>query len=389
MRIAILTDSFPPYLSGVITHFVELARSLLKKGHQVLILTANHPEKSLPKGLEEARVVYLPSFQTHVPRLRVCFPNTLRVILEIRNFKADLIETDSPSFLGIDGLVASKILRTPRVSAFYTLFTSREYLQVVFNFEGDFLQKLIWSYHRWFYNSSDMIGVPTDGVADLLVRNRIARNKIEKLPLLFDFYNVKALREEDIPKTKVKYDLRDKVAIFVGRISSEKRLDFLIHVWSHVVEEYEDSSLLIVGGGLYEMELKKLVRRYSLDNHVRMVGPIDHEELLSSGLISACDLFVSVSTSETLGLAGIEAMAHGIPVVLAQSQGLAEIVGGAGIVCPPNDLQCFKTSILQIFKDENLKSEMGKAAKNMASNYGSSSVVNEVFEKYRALCARG
>ena len=389
MRIAILTDSFPPYLSGVTSHYVELARSLLKKGHQVLILTSNCPEKSLPKGLEAARIVYLPSFQTHIPHLRVCFPNTLRVILEIRDFKAGLIETESPSFLGIDGLVASKMLRIPCVSAFHTLFTSREYLQLIFHFESGFLQKLSWGYHRWFYNSSDTITVRTDEVAHLLVRNGIDRNKIEKIPLIFDFHKVKILPEEDIPKIKAQYDLGDKVAVFVGRVSSEKRLDFLFHVWSHVVEEYENPSLLIVGGGLYEMELKKLVRHYSLGNHVRMVGPIDHDELLASGLISACDLFVSVSTTETFGLAGLEAMAHGIPVVLAQSQGLAEIVGGAGIICPSNDLQCFKTAILQIFKDENLKSEMGKIARYMARNYSSSSVVDEIFEKYAALCARG
>jgi len=385
MNIVVLADSFPPYLSGVTTICVELARELLKRGNKVLIFTPDHPNKIRPPGLESAKILYLSSFSTHVPGLRICFPNTFKVVKEIRKFQADIIETEAPSFLGIDGIIASKVLKVPSVSVFHTLLVSNKYLQIIFKTKSDLIEKISWIYHRWFYNAGDMIFVWTKQMADLLTKNGIEKRKIEIMTPLFDYHNVKILRKDTVKKAKEKYSLNKNVAVFLGRVSPEKRLDFLIQVWSQVVKVNKDCTLLIIGDGLYMSQLKRLVSYYKLEEYVRFTGLIEHEMLLSSGILSACDLFVSASISETFGLTGIEAMAHGIPVVLAKSQGLAEMVKDAGFVCQADDADCFKESILEIFDNLDLKRKMGKKARETSKNYSTPVVVGKILNKYENL----
>jgi glycosyltransferase involved in cell wall biosynthesis len=388
MKIAILTDSFSPYISGVTTYSIELGRALLRKGHELLIFAPDYGQNPEPKGLEGAKIVRLPSFQTHIPGLRICLPNTRKVLLIIRRFRADVIEIEGPSILGVEGLIASKVLDIPCVAHFHTLLTSDEYLQLIFKTQNRLLTYISWKYNRWFYNSSDMVFVWTNQIAELLISNRFNPQNIQVISPIIDCDNVKMLLEDEVKEIKEKYNLKENVAVYLGRVSSEKRLDFLMHVWSQVVAECQESSLLIIGDGLFTNALRNIIDLYSLNDHVQMVGSIDHEDLLSTGILSACDLFVSASTSETFGFSGLEAMAHGIPVVLARSQGLAEIVSGAGIVCSPNSLGDFAESILLIFRNKELKSKLGRNGIRIAKCHSSDAVVDEILEQYRSLHTR-
>jgi phosphatidylinositol alpha 1,6-mannosyltransferase len=122
MRLAILTESFPPYVSGITTQVIELSRLLLREGHQVLLLVPRHPRSTRPHGLEAAQIVMLPSFPTRISTLRICRPSIVRVLRALRRFEPDLVETFAPSFLGLDGLIASKVLGVPFMFGYYTLF---------------------------------------------------------------------------------------------------------------------------------------------------------------------------------------------------------------------------------------------------------------------------
>lgn len=373
MRIVILGDAFPPYISGVTTHCVELARWLLKFGHEVLILTPRQPKEQtlVPDGLENAHIVYLRSFPTHYTHLRICFPNMPNVLLQLRKFKPDIIDTQAPSFLGNDALAAAKILQIPVVSTFHTLFTSREYLQMLLriNRVGVF-EKTSWAYHRWFYNSSDRVFVSTSGMQELLTTHGIDTDKIDIIPMLFEFDQVRLLPPDEIKKLKIDYGLKTNVALFVGRLSKEKSLDRLVEIWAQVIKEHTDCSLLIIGGGSYETKLKELIARAGITDHVVLTGAIPHHELISSGIMNVADVFVSASTSETFGLTGLEAMAHQIPPILARSQGLSEIVDASGFTCDPADPSAFKQAILKLFDDPALKTRMGEQARRIASEFG-------------------
>jgi len=385
MKIAILTDSFPPYLSGVTTYSVELARGLIENGHKVLIFAPDEGDKNIvPKGLEGAKIVRLPSFSppSRIANIRISIPNIPKVLSELKRFKPDLIETEGPTFLGIDGVLASKILKIPCVSTFHTLTTSKEYLQIVFNFKSNNLEKLSWIYHRWFYNSSDVVTVSTKKMLDLLIKNGIKRDKLREIPVLFDFYKVSILSENERRVLRKHYRLNNNVAVYLGRLAKEKNLGNLMRIWREVVRENKDVTLLIIGGGPLEKQLGRQITKLQLTENVRMLGPIDHEQLLSSGILSICDIFVSTSVSETFGLTGLEAMASKLPVVLYKSQGLAEIVDGGGILCKKGGIAEYKAAILNLFRDKDTRLTKGEIARKIAAKYNTKTTIFKLIAIY-------
>ena len=334
MKVAILTDSFPPYISGVSTYCVSLAKELIKKGHKVLIMAPKDENNVIPHGLEKAKIVRLPSFSSppSITTLRFCLPNTSLVTRKIKAFKADIIEIEGPTFLGIDGLLASKILNIPCVSTFHTFTTSKEYLQLIFKIKSRNLERISWAYHRWFYNSGNFVFATTPKMLKIMAKNGIKKSKMSPITLLFDFERVNFLNEQEKATLKKFYGLKKNVAVFLGRISKEKNLDTLIKIWAGVIKKNPNSTLLIIGGGPYEKRIKKLIAKLKIGSNVVLTGVIENERLLKSGLLSICDVFVSASISETFGLTGIEAMASNLPVILFKSQGVSEIVDNAGFV---------------------------------------------------------
>ncbi len=385
MRIALLCDSFPPYVSGVSTYCVELARWLLKYGHSVLIVTPKQERSVVPKGLEEAHIVPMLSIPSTYSSLRICSPNFPVVSKLMMDFKPDIIDTQAPSFLGMDGLLYSKVMRVPCIGTFHTLFTSKEYLQVIFKLKRlGMVEKASRSYHRFFYNSCNRVFTSTERMYSLLRSYGIKEHKIDIIPILFGVENVKIPTPPEVKQMKKQYQLKKNVALFLGRLSSEKNVLELVDVWRDVVREQPESTLLFIGDGPSIPALKQRMTENKLRDNVVFTGMIDHEKLISSGLLAVGDVFISASTTETLGLSGLEAMAYGLPPVLIQSQGLCEFVGDSGFVCRSEDKKAFAQAILHLFTKPQLRKRMGEKAKKIAQQYGGRQGALTIIEKYKS-----
>ncbi|MCA9398094.1 glycosyltransferase, partial [candidate division WWE3 bacterium] len=342
MRIAISADSFPPLITGATTHTVELVRWLLHYGHEVLVFAPrfkNFTAKDLPADLQAAKVIYMRSIPTHYHNARLSVPNSPKIFYYLQKFKPDVVDLQAPSFQGIDVMTVSKALQIPIAATFHTLFTSREYLEMIFRIKRvQLLEKSSWSYHRWFYNSADSVLLSTQKLKELLIENGISQNKIEQIPILFNFDSATILSTEEITQKRNELGLKENVALFVGRISKEKALDVLLEAWKIVIAKSPESSLVIVGDGPYEQKFKHNAEEAGIIDSIVFLGRIENKELLSSGIMSVADVFVSASTSETFGLTGLEAMAHTLPVILADAQGLSEMITpDIGFVCQPKN----------------------------------------------------
>ncbi len=116
-------------------------------------------------------------------------------------------------------------------------------------------------------------------------------------------------------------------------------------------------------------------------------GSIEHRALIASGLLSVCDVFVSPSVSETFGLSGLEAMAHGKPVVLAASQGLSEWTSEAGVLFSPGDIHALSQAILDLLKNPHLRNELGSGARRIAAHHDRESAIQGYVASYADLVA--
>ncbi len=389
MKVAILTDAFPPYISGVTTHCLELARWLIASGHEVLFIVSKSKKKRGPlPGLERAKIIELPSCPTPYPGFRMSLPLLGRVLSELKRFKADIIDSQTPTFLGVDGIIASKFLKIPCVGTFHTLITSREYLQMLFRMRHvGLFEHTSWAYHRWFYNSGDRVLVATEGMRTLLTEHGVKKEKIDLIPILFDSDRVRVLDAAEKEVLKQKYGLEKSVAVFVGRLSAEKGLDFLLKAWKEVVKKIGDTTLLVVGDGKEMANLKKIAQAYGIEKKVVFTGAIPHATLMSSGLLSVADVFVSASITETFGLSGLETMAHGVPVMLPRTQGLCEMAGEGGALYEPGDLASFIETIVPFFKNSELKKERAHAAQKCALQFGGSVGIKKIIACYERAIA--
>jgi len=129
-----------------------------------------------------------------------------------------------------------------------------------------------------------------------------------------------------------------RLVLFFGRITRKKGLDLLVEAFRSIAEEFKDTQLVVAGPvddkGLYK-ELRARIREWGLETRVTFTGLLTAEQRFTP-LVDA-DVFVLPSFSENFGMAVIEAMLCGLPVIVSTEVGVAEgsQKHDAGLVIPP------------------------------------------------------
>lgn len=155
-----------------------------------------------------------------------------------------------------------------------------------------------------------------------------------------------------------------KVILFLSRINWKKGLDILIKAYSILAKEREDLHLLIVGNdeGGYLKKVKRWIRDYNLDKEVTFTGMLTGRDKLKA--YAAGDIFVLPSYSENFGLAAVEAMAYGLPVVISNQVGIHRKIASAraGIVVEP-DIAQLSRAIKDLLDNPDSGRKMAENAK--------------------------
>ncbi|AEG45454.1 glycosyltransferase [Isoptericola variabilis] len=123
------------------------------------------------------------------------------------------------------------------------------------------------------------------------------------------------------------------VVLVVSRLSGEKRVDLAIDAVARVVRDGRPARLVVAGGGPQLTRLRARAERHGLDH--RFLGFVPDRTRLAT-LLACADVVVAPGPIETFGLAALEALASGTPVVCSATSALPEVVGGAGAVGAPD-----------------------------------------------------
>ncbi len=189
--------------------------------------------------------------------------------------------------------------------------------------------------------------------------SKYTKNKIEVIPFGVDIHSFKP------------FNLRERSkdgSIVIGTVKSLEEkygIDLLIKAFSILKAKYPQRNLhlTIVGGGSKEESLKKLARDLGVFDYINFTGPVNHSEI--SKYLNTFDVFVALSREESFGVAVVEAMACGLPVVVSNVGGLTEVVEDriTGFVVPSEDPDSAARAIERILADEDLRERMGKAGR--------------------------
>ena len=161
--------------------------------------------------------------------------------------------------------------------------------------------------------------------------------------------------------------------ISVGRLVHRKGQDRLVEALPRIIKEFPDVVLVFVGEGPHRKVLDDLVVKNNLHENVRFIGRIQYSDL--PRYIALGDIFAMPSRSrlfglevEGLGIVYLEASSCGIPVVGGSSGGAPDAVkdGVTGFVVDGNDIDAIAARIIDLLRDEELRSKMGKAGREWA-----------------------
>jgi len=384
MRIGIFTETYTPYISGLVTSEVMLKKGLEKLGHEVYVVTANL-ESFQYEYDEEERVLRIPGIPTGIYDSRLTSVYPLKAVNMIKNWNLDIIHSQTEFAIGTFARLVAYQLDIPLVHTYHTMY--EDYVHYITKGYFNKSSKKVVEYLTLFYcdkTATELI-VPTKKTYDLFKEKYQVDRNIHIIPTgieLERFYkeNVDC---EKLGKLKKKLKLKDKdfVGIFIGRLGQEKNVIFLLDVMKELVPDYPDIKLLIVGDGPDYDEYKKIIKEYKIDKNVIMTGKVAWEEVPYYYQLS--DIFLTASHTETQGLTVIEAMASGVvPVCIEDESFLIAVVDGLNGRIFKDEEEC-KNIVLELYNDKELVSKLSKQARINSDRFGSKYFAESVLDVYK------
>lgn len=375
MRIGIFTDSYTPYVSGVVRS-IELFTSELKQlGHEVIIFAPNYP--GIAKEENVYRFPSIPSLTNQDFYLAIPFARGLASY--IKEKPLDIVHVHSPFILGRLGAKLAQGFNVPLVFTYHTLYDQySHYAPICKSISKELIRKLCVE----FCNRCQLVITPTEIISSHIKKLGV-KAKVNWLPTGI---NLSEFTDQDRGWLKRTYGLSssDIVLLFVGRAGKEKNIPFLLHSFSQVNFHYPATKLVIVGEGPEMDNLKKLTKELKLEGKVIFTGRISRGDLIKA--YCGADLFVFASQTETQGLVIAEAKAAGLPTIAIDAFGVSNMIqnGADGFLVPP-DSQLFTERVINLIGDTNLRIKMGQRALVSVQAMSSQHCAKKLEQYYREL----
>lgn len=185
-----------------------------------------------------------------------------------------------------------------------------------------------------------------------------------------------------------KYHLPKKFILYVGLVEPRKNLPKLISAYKKSVDNGIEHKLVVVGryGWMYE-EVFRQIEALNLKDNVFLAGYISQEDLPM--VYNLASLFVYPTLYEGFGLPSLEAMACGLPVISTNVSSLPEIIGDAGVLVPPDDVDSLYQAIQKVLKDEKLSEDLIQKGLEQAAKFTWERTARSTLQVYRQVKETG
>ena len=379
LRIALVTDLYPPRPCGGVAVFIEaLAKELAKRGHEVTVITLSEgaPTVDFENGVWVHRIKDLyqatqrpPSNQLlAAPSMPTPLANRARAILEEldrinprRNFQYVL---GTIWDLNLADVIASQKYPVGMylVTSYKLMESSKPEWRSDAGFYRDHVCKMI-DAEKWAIQKCTQIFASTRAILNDVESNynlKINSNKVSIIPF--------GVRESlSVPKRNRATD-DEIVLLFVGRLEKRKGIEELLLTLPYLCTKYTTLQVRIVGndriknsrGKTYKEEFVEQYKDQEWSRRVNFLGEVDDFTLETE--YANCDIFVAPSLYESFGLIYLEAMRVGKPCIGCRVGGIPEVVedGVTGILAKPGDAVSLQEVISRLIEDPSLRHSMGE-----------------------------
>lgn len=354
--------------SGGVRRYLQAKRHWLaqRPGWRHTLVTPSNRLTLVAERAGTAAHVELPSLPLPgVPGYRFVWSRR-RAAEALRQLGPDLIEAADPYNLGWAARDAAQALGIPAVACVHS-----DAAALAGRLAGRLAEAQGWRYLRHLYGGFDLVLAPS---AALCARLHAAGIEAEHQPLGVDTRCFTPAARDPAWRQALGLGADQRLVLYAGRFSPEKNLPLLAEAVARLGPRYR---LVLLGAGPVRVE-------------GALVLPFVQDPRRLATALASCDVFVHAGDMETFGLAPLEAMACGTPVVLRAAGGLAELaddrVGAAVPASPARAAAEFAAAIeATCARDRDL---LGAAARARACAYDWSAVLAQLAGRYRRLLGR-
>lgn len=359
LRVAIFTGNYNHIRDGVSLTLNRLVKYLESRNIPVLVFG---PSNKKPAMNHNGEFVVTPSIPMIVPgrdeyRIATHFPGWAKKRLQ--EFNPTVVHIATPDGLGVGALRWAKKNQIPVVASYHTHFLS--YVDYYSLYLSPLLYPFYWMM-KWFYRSVQETYVPTQSMIDELRRLGLdTEMKIWARGINLELYNPEKRDMEWRRSVGFKDD--EIVVTFVSRLVWEKELRTFIESVKNLQVENLPIRALVVGDGPAQDEAMKLLPE------AHFTGFAKGEDLARA--YASSDVFLFPSHTETFGNVTLEAMASGLPCVVADAIGSKSLVvdGVNGYLAKKEDVSDFTDKLRMIISDKDRRRKMGEKSRELSLFY--------------------
>lgn len=364
MKIIQTCGYFFPSITGAGIHVHQLSKSLVKRGHEVIVFTPlrdNSKEREIIDGIEIRRISY--------SKLNYkLFYALMKQDFDIMH--AHAIWSHVPASFFVSKMKKRKTIITPHHT-------------------WNFLKRN-WSYNLYYHtlwkwmvkNASAVIALNQEEVGNLAML-KVKKEKIRVIPNAVDSIKFSPLHSDII---RQKYGFEGTIILFVGAISLLKGVHVLLESINNILKSYSDLYLVFIGEvhSNDAEDVTDFIKKNNITNNVLFMGHIPHDEL--PYFYSSADIFVTPSFSEGMPTALLEAMACGLPCIGTNVGGTKEVIEEmkTGLLVEAGNSEQLAEGIKLLLTDDKLRRKLGdNARRKIIEKYSWEKVTDQIENLYR------
>jgi len=372
VRVAIITESFPPDVNGVAHCVARVAELLAARGHQPLVIAPQPSrvkrsarEEKVPYPVVRVPAVPLPGY----PGFRLGLPSR-RLHNALTEHRTEVVHLASPVVLGAHGTAVAKRLGLPVIAVFQTDLPSYAHAYRL----GRPGEAFAWRWLRRIHSRAARTLAPSTVTATGLLGHGIAN-------VWLWGRGVDTARFDPARRSaQVRVGLApggELIAGYVGRLAPEKRVELLAGITA-----LPGVRLVIVGAGPAEASLRQQMPG------ALFLGERRGDEL--AAIYASLDVFVHSGPYETFGQTLQEAAASGLPVVAPAAGGPLDLVedGVTGYLVPPGDVNAFPAAVARLAADPAARVALGAAGRRKVLGRSWPALTDELIGHYAAVLGR-
>jgi glycosyltransferase involved in cell wall biosynthesis len=357
LRIAVVTETYPPEVNGVAATIAVMVQGLLARGHQIEVIRPRQPGDGIspvPSLYAEhlVRGFPIPGYNS----LRFGVPSTGSLIKKWRCNRPDVVQVVTEGPLGWSATRAARKLGIPCASEFHTNFDT-----YASHYRLGWLSRPIAAYLRSLHNGTAVTMVPTRELGKSLETSGFHRISVVSRGV--DTQRFHPGKRNEALRASWGATPTCPVVVHVSRIAAEKNLDTLFRVFDQMALRRPDARLVVVGDGPERARYQRMYPQHIFAGLRRGEDLAEH--------YASSDLFLYPSLSETFGNVIVEAMASGLAVIAYNYAAPREHIqhGVNGLVATFGDEAALCTEACGIVSDFPRMERLRQTARTTAESF--------------------